>query len=484
MFPSRLLDLAADEMAAGPTFDPQRINQHIEGRVNGQRIMSDAEIESLLNDPFALLVLRRGRFPTNLTELLAALDEHNDSSHGLPDTTSFLVSEGGQIPFQPGVGKGGSRLLIVRTRRDRSTGADLMISVLTPPDTSPRSSTLLLEVLAWDPVNRTFHFYQRQQGAWFWCGQSDMAFDDDARGHGPFDSHINGYPNMKELKFPWVHWHGPTLAISENAYAPDDPLVSDPLFLDRSPANLFEDLIMVLVDRWNEARFDKAVAGHPTMSPTNTWLRQVVDSTSFGLISSGVRFATLPDRDLNDVPATFFVDQDCLIDGAGAALPVRPPALRLSGSRYAGLVQKYDLRLRGRGIDIQGDVPFCFTVPERAREDVVVVRLLIAKGVMSRRLAACLLMVDFANPMFSATRASLLRHLPDGSRLEAGASLDEVLVERITRAASASPPGSAERQFVQNWELGPSDWPTTFADRIDRYLEAVASRLQTDDGSD
>jgi hypothetical protein len=71
----------------------------------------------------------------------------------------------------------------------------MVISALVPPGASPRLSELLVEVIAWDPQNRTFHYYQRQAGTWFWCGQSDMALVEPTAGKGPFDSHASGSPS-------------------------------------------------------------------------------------------------------------------------------------------------------------------------------------------------------------------------------------------------------------------------------------------------
>jgi hypothetical protein len=89
MFSSRLLDIEDDQFAAAPSFDPQRINQHLAGRAGGKRIMAAAEVARLLNDPFATLVLRNDRFPADLTEVLAALDEHNGRPEGVAATSSF-----------------------------------------------------------------------------------------------------------------------------------------------------------------------------------------------------------------------------------------------------------------------------------------------------------------------------------------------------------------------------------------------------------
>jgi hypothetical protein len=481
-FPSRLLRFDPPGAAAGPTFDPKRINQHLEGRANGKRIMSDADVAKLLKDPFATLVLRKDIFPNDLTELLDALDAHNGTPDGLPMTSSFLISEGGQIRFAANVDKGGSRLLTVRSR---GSDAHLMISTLVGPGVSIRSSRILIEVIAWDPENRTFHFYQRQKGAWFWCGQSDMAFDADMRGEGPFDSHINGYPNMKELKTPWVHWHGPGLGISETAYAADDPMVADPLFVNKQTALTFETrVIRPLCQRWNEARFAKAPAGLGALSELEAFVRQVVGSTSFNLTSTHTEASRLAQQDLDDLPPTFFLDVDCLVDSAGVGLAVQIPPLVMSRTRYRDLMATHDLRVVGGSVDQPGDVPFCFTVPERALEDVLVLRKLIGSGRMSKRMAACLLMVDFPNPVDSPVRAGLLRHLPAGARLEDATDVDVVFGDAIRAAAPGTPNGSPERRFAEHWDLGPDGWEDEFADRVEAYFARVVAALDTDAGCD
>jgi hypothetical protein len=489
-FATRWLKFDAPTFGAGPTFDPKRINQHLEGRANGKRIMSDVDVKKLLNDPFATLVLRRGVFPTNLTEVLDALDEHNNVPEGLPETSSFLISEGGQIRFKPGIKKGGVRLLTVRSR---GGSPELMISTLAAQGMSPRSPNGLMEVIAWDPINKTFHFYQRQNppGAWFWCGQSDFAFDPDMRGEGPFDSHINGYPNMKELKAPWVHWDGPDLAIAATGFAPNDPLVSDPLFLHMDPGGAFTfetRVIRPLMNRWNEARFDKAIDGDGNIGSLVSVLRQVIGSTSFNLRTTHLQFSRLAQKDLDDLPATFFVDQDGIIDQFGVGLAVDQPDFRMSGARYRALIAKFDLRVRGNrnGIDIDqpGDVPFCFAVPERAFEDTLALHGLLTRNLLSRRLAACLLAVDFPNPLDSPARESLLGHVPANARLTQATTIDDVLVPLLLDAAAASSQGSPERRFKEHWDLGPDDWETELPKRIARYLQKVAQRLETDDGCD
>jgi len=309
-----------------------------------------------------------------------------------------------------------------------------------------------------------------------------MALEEATAGKGPFDSHASGYPVMKELKEPWVHWHG-ILAVAETAYVPDDPLVNDPLFRGKAPAESFEKRVMrPLCARWNVARFEKALDGE-RLTGVPQFFRQVVGSPAANLVSTSKPWSAI-DRgdDLEDVPVTFFVDLDCL--GSVVGLSPELPPLVLERARYRALAETHDLRVRGGSVDQPGDVPFCFTVPERALEDMLVVRILISRGVLSRRLAACLLMVDFPNPVGSPRRASLLQHVPATSGRTETTNLDTTLASAIVEAAETSPDGSPEREFVGHWELGPREWEASFTDRITVYLRAVAAALKTDAGSD
>ena len=71
------------------------------------------------------------------------------------------------------------------------------------------------------------------------------------------------------------------------------------------------------------------------------------------------------------------------------------------------LLARYDFRLQAGAFSQKGDTFFAFFVPAAAREDVVLLQQLIARGIITKRLAACLMMVDFANPVYSDHRRRL-----------------------------------------------------------------------------
>ena len=132
------------------------------------------------------------------------------------------------------------------------------------------------------------------------------------------------------------------------------------------------------------------------------------------------------------------------------------PRRRFHGHRedLRGL-EKFDVRIEdGRGSP-QGDTHFCFLVPERAFEDQVVLREAIEMGLVSKRLAACLLMVDPWNPIFSDRRRALLAHVPrhrdDREAARAPSRRHGANDPRGRRARRAESP---EAEFAARWKAG------------------------------
>ncbi len=108
-------------------------------------------------------------------------------------------------------------------------------------------------------------------------------------------------------------------------------------------------------------------------------------------------------------------------------------------------------------------------------------RTLLAHKVISGKLAACLLMVDFANPVFSPRRAALLRYLPAAAPGAGPGDLPD-FVAAVRQAAAALPGTSPEAEFLGNWQMADRDWPTLFAKRIENYMAKLAVQLQSASG--
>ncbi len=150
-------------------------------------------------------------------------------------------------------------------------------------------------------------------------------------------------------------------------------------------------------------------------------------------------------------------------------------------------LEKFGVHLDdGAGFQQKGDTHFCFVVPERAFEDQVVLREAIESGLVTKRLAACLLMIDPWNPIYSGLRSSLLRHVPATATIANGKSrFSADMANAILSVADKTPPGTAdaEKQFAKRWRVGPP-----FKAEFNRILTsnhaAITEKLRTQAGFD
>jgi len=111
-----------------------------------------------------------------------------------------------------------------------------------------------------------------------------------------------------------------------------------------------------------------------------------------------------------------------------------------------------------------------------------VLRDLLVRGALSRKLALCMLMVDFTNPVFSSRRATLLRHVPQAIALGEGQDLDRRFVGSVRVSSEANTQGSPEGEFLAMWDR--ADWEANLADRVNRYWTSIGSVLSSAEGFD
>ena len=103
-------------------------------------------------------------------------------------------------------------------------------------------------------------------------------------------------------------------------------------------------------------------------------------------------------------------------------------------------------------------------------------------GLVSRRLAACLLMVDPWNPILSDRRRALLRHVPATATITNGKStFSRDMANAILAAAKIAPVGTPEKEFATRWKIGTAFAPA-FNKILTRYYDAVAAKLKTQTG--
>jgi hypothetical protein len=290
---------------------------------------------------------------------------------------------------------------------------------------------------------------------------------------------------MKELKVPWVHWDSSFAPINATAFRPDDERRQHPWFTNKQPggAYAFEfEVARPAIARWAKARFEalRAMPG-PIERPARI-IEQIVTTPTINIVSSirESQAATISAKPI-ELPGTFFVDADGL---AKVGLQ-GPPQLAITGPIYARALQSFDVRLSdGGGFSQPGDTHFAFAVPERGLEDVVVLQEALAMGLVTRRLAACLLMTDFPNPIFSERRAALLAHVPQSALVANGASsFSQEMADAILAVAAGAPDGAPEREFAERWEVG-EDFDDMLNGLLRAYYDAVSALLETQEGFD
>jgi hypothetical protein len=455
---------------------PRTIHRLIVGRDTKIERLTQAEATQQLNDPFATLLLLKGTFPNTAADILAGLDKATKRGDPLRERLFFFVGEATQIPANERVDR--HVRFLVTTKPDREDGPDILISVFHPDSEDA-------ELMAWDRKTGGFNFYRTAIGSdgWIFAGNSRHALDPSSEFKGPFESHTSGHLLMKEFKLPWVHWHSFSAPVTE-AHLPKD-LRNHPWIDKRDPDGAATCEIQVAIpsiERWTRRRFARAVADDGTVERPERVVRQLLVTDTVNLHSSENPSSEIGQFQQILLPPTFFVDADTLAGKLGLR---PPPGFAVPSRIYAKALETFDVRLTdGAGFSRRGDTHFCFVVPERAQEDVSTIAEAIRVGLFGPRFAASLLMVDFANPIFSPRREKLLEHAPTSARIRNGRSgFARAMVRRILTAAESSPENSPEREFATRWEAG-TGWRRVFNRLLDEYYDGVRRTLSTQAGFD
>jgi hypothetical protein len=341
------------------------------------------------------------------------------------------------------------------------------------------SAEIFLQVIGWDPKAGAFQFYDRRDGSWMWAGSSWNSLEPETRGNGPFDSHVNGALNMKELKLPWINWHSMEATI-DAAIDPNDPLRNEPLWINRSGGEDFETKVARPgVVQWTNSRI-AACTKNARLTRLPDFFRQVLDTSTVNLRTSAVPMSQVVAGKPVPIPLTFFINSDELVDGIGLdpgvqALP------QVDGAIYLDMLQRFDVALTDGNLRFKGDTHFVFLYPEPAFEDVLIVDKLREIRVLSDKLAASLLMVDFCNPVFSKRRRALLAYVPTEASIPptaaASSDFENTFVDAVRAAAAGTPVDSPEREFLTNWSLPADAWRAEFNERLRSFFAAVSSQL-------
>jgi hypothetical protein len=444
------------------------------GEDTAPRPMTPEEMATELGDPFATLVLRRGVFPETADELLATIDQETTEGDSLRHERSFMLGEDSQLAVQTDDIESTNRSIrFLVARGDAAHGPELIISA-----SHPRQG--LVEIMAWDTAHDGFNFYRtvrEASGSWVWAGNSRHALQPPTRGRGPFESHPSGNLIMKELKFPWVHWDSFKAHISPEVFDEQDIRRQHPWFLNKSGAETCETaVVMPSIVRWTNVQFEQLAGGSATLAPVQL-IEHIVTCPTVNLASSGTESAAGKLGSAIDLPPGFLVD----VDGLSVVGLQPPPPVSVPPAIYLSSLEEFGFKLTVDTFSQPGDTHFAFIVPERAFEDTEVLRQAVSRGVISPRLAACLLMVDFPNPVFSRSRAQLLDHVPSVPEADGG-DLSETIAQSLIAASGPTEEGSPERDFAQRWSVGDDGWKDAFDSELSGYYGAIQARTGTQEG--
>jgi hypothetical protein len=470
-------DLASDTLGAALGVETSRLFAFQHGKDTQPRPLSDDEIGQL-GDVFTQhVLLTSNEIPVTLGDLIQAIE--GPFGPQLPVRKMFLVDEGA-MPHQLNSDFVTNQRLVFTWQASTGMAPDILVSTV-PTVHDPRA---LLQLIAWSEKDQAFHFFERDREriAWGWAGNSFNALSAPTRGRGPFDSHINGGLVMKELKPPWTHWSSQDNTIPLELYGASSEFNTEPIFQQVTGAEQLQPLVEGGIRRWTGGRLKRDLSnGQLTRLPE--YFRQLLWCTSVNLVSSPDAYDDDSVRQFR-LPSTFFFDADAIEDLAGAIKPqaqVIPPRLTVDADLYRNAVGKLGIHVTD--VDaahrVDGDTHFAFLVPERAFEDQAILAALCRNEVISPRLALCLLLVDFSNPVFSPQRAQLLSYAPESAAAgAAGADLDARFVAAVQAKQAAA--GSPEAQFLQLWNT--PDIVNWAAQQLGAYQSAIQAKLQTPQG--
>ncbi|RVJ72531.1 hypothetical protein [Sinorhizobium medicae] len=416
-----------------------------------------------------------------LSELDAASGQAEFQKDAVPEQLSFLVGEGGQIPYSEATKllNRALRFVIVRTNMPRDRV--VMMSI----DDRPEATDGLLQVLSWDPVKAAYNFYQRRSGVWFYSGDSYDALDPPSRGMGPFDGHVNGSLAMKELRRPWLHWKSQSVSIPPEAFQPAHPVLSHRIFQEAAGAELLEtQFIQPGIDRWTQARLTRSLAeGH--VDGFDKLLRQTIQTTTVNIVASDREFSEVGEGVRVNLPYEILLNAEFWLRAGMLDPQTIQGRVSVDGGHLMAAISEHGVALADPDADFRrpGEAFFAFACPAPAYEDLSVTFAIIDAGIISKRLARALLAIDFCNPIQSAPRERLVRHIPtDGSLGTGPGSCEARLIASIAATATAEP-NSEEAAVMNALETGDeAEHRARLSREIRAYIEAVKQRLSTPEG--
>ncbi|KAF9459692.1 hypothetical protein BDZ94DRAFT_1002093 [Collybia nuda] len=338
----------------------------------------------------------------------------------------------------------------------------------------------------------------------------------------PFCGHVGGTLVMKELTVPWTHWYSggninefiaslgstrttpskcdPHNALYDSLFTPP----SGPEFSLLGRAEEFEAVVSVSINKWYNSRWahDFLDSKKPLGTITTVikqWVGHILLNRSMNIATSATSSAQVKTAtEINGIPTTMFCNLKALTLNGLLPSVAPPKALATAKDMYVSGVAKLQLSLfyddissepATRKLAVQGcEGPFAFPVIEPGIEDIRAIGALLEHATTATLIPAkaivSLLMVDFYNPLYSARRMSLMKHVPDSAQFDVNTKTYNV-IEQFTANVRASPgasdPASPEYEVLQLLDTPDDQYVAKFTERVNSYLKRVASRFATNE---
>lgn len=476
--------MAATE-ADATTDEAGRLRRFIGGLDPAPRVMTDPEIAKEINDPFGRLLVEAASAPATVSDVLDLIGPPDDPSGPLLDQTVYLTHDAGQIPLAAAPDLIRRPRAVVLRRDDRARDAVFVAPSMRDGGT--------LEVMGWDTTKALFNYYERRHGdggaaVWLWRGDTSHAWSETTRGHGCFACHLNGEVVMKELRLPWQNWDSQNSSIKPESLPPDSPLKTDPLFSlsDNRFLRSGEQLELAL-KQWIAATNATKVRRYQSGAlGTAALLEPFFRTTTVNLVSSQEQSESVGNEPIG-LPVSFFIDQRGLFDVGELfcdSMLSLSQNLAVPRSEYRRALRDLGFRLTQPGTFEKrpGDTFFAFFASEVPRVDFDLIAQAVRAGLVSRRTAVDLMLVDLPNPVYSTIRAALYERVRAASPADEQVAVDE-LVDEVFRAAAedASLDAATRREassFLSRQSTLDDAWEAAGCAVVDDYLGAVVQRFE------
>lgn len=484
--------------ASCPDVAPLMLYRFIDGIDRCMQAMSAAEIAALV-DPFAVNVLAKGQgnataWPDTVETIVAGVAAIPNFA---ANQRSYLLGEGGQVTTSVAPRDADRDLRYVVSWGSNASPTVFLSAA--PTGTHPGQPAGFLQVIGYDAQHNQFNYYEyianpgQSTRSWAYAGSSDNARDAQTAGRGCMQCHINGALNMKELTTPWNNWNSPAATISAGNIP--QAVADDPLYVQATGADRFQTSFQSLQARYSQGLVSLSIR-NGTISNVPDLLRRLITTTTVNFVATP-RAVT----DTVQVPSDFFLNQSAFGTSQINLAFAAPPSFTLTTARHDAFLSANGFALQqldaNNTIIYQqpGGNFFALFTPGPAYEDVAVLQQLINLKVVDANFAAAVLLVDFPNPVFSATRSSLMRYaqqIGTAKTLGTGDNSQGVPAQfvALVQAAAATQPAcdttallgcTAEQQFL--YYAGQSDWKTRATGQVNPYFAAVTQRLATDAGT-